>query len=94
MNGFWSVLALSQTASLYSRSGLIKKLYIFSRASLFVLNLSARNKLNFVQAVVVMLFIPTAIFLEKVRPRCLCDVFQKWPFRSYKEAVRYDPFQC
>ena len=34
-----SVEALSQTASLYSRSGLIKDIYIFfSRAFLFILN--------------------------------------------------------
>ena len=70
-------MALSQTASLYSSSGLMKELYIFSRASLFIiLNLRARYSLSLTQAVAVMLFMCSfqLQLLEKVRPRCLCDV--------------------
>ena len=69
-------MALSQTASLYSSSGLMKELYIFSRASLFILNLRARNSLSLTQAVAVMLFMCSfqLQLLQKVRPRCLCDV--------------------
>ena len=50
-----SAMALSQTASLYSSRGLIKEMYIISRACLLILNLSARSRLSLVQAVVVIL---------------------------------------
>ena len=68
-------MALSQTASLYSSSGQIKEEYIFSRESLLILNLSVRRRLSLVQAVAVMLLICSfqLQFLEKVRPKCLCD---------------------
>ena len=41
-----SAVALSQTASLYSSRGLIKEMYIFPRACLLILNLSARSRLS------------------------------------------------
>ena len=71
-----SDVALSQTASLYSSSELIKELYIFSRASRFILNFRARKRFSLDQAVVVMLLICSfqLQFLEKVIPKCLCDV--------------------
>ena len=54
----------------------MKELYIFSRACLFILNLRARNSLSLTQAVAVMLFMCSfqLQLLQKVRPRCLCDV--------------------
>ena len=71
----FSVVALSQTASLYSSSGLMKEVHIFLRERLFILNLSARSKLSLVQAVAVMLLICSSQlqFSENVSPRCLCD---------------------
>ena len=70
-----SAVVLSQTASLYSSSGLIKEMYIFSRACLLILNLSARSRLSLVQAAAVMLLICSfqLQLLVKVRPKCLCE---------------------
>ena len=69
-----SAAALPQTVSLYSSRGLIKEVYIFSRA-LLILNLSARKRLSLVQAAAAMLLICSfqLQLLVKVRPKCLCD---------------------
>ena len=64
---------LSQTASLYSKRGLTKAIYIFSKDVLLTLNLRALRRLRRVQAFSDIFF--TCIFQshesENVRPRCL-----------------------
>ena len=64
---------LSRTESLYSNKGRTYAVYNFSRASLLILNLSARIIFNLFQAVSVILFICSDQVheLEKVIPRCL-----------------------
>ena len=67
-------MQLSHTESLYSSSGRINALYIFSSAFLFILNLRALIRLSLLYAFSVILFICSVHVheLEKLRPRCLC----------------------
>ena len=68
-----SLEQLSDTESLYSNKGRTYAVYNFPRASLLVLNLSARIICNLFQAVSVILFICSDKVHElgKVMPRCL-----------------------
>ena len=69
-----SFVQLSQTKSLYSRSGRINAMYIFSSVFLFIFNLRALIRLSLVHAVSVILLICSVHVheLEKLRPKCLC----------------------
>ena len=69
-----SFVQLSHTESLYSSSGRINAMYIFSSAFLFILNLRALIRLSLVHAVSVILLICSGHVheLEKLRPKCLC----------------------
>ena len=68
--------ALSKTTSLYSRRGLTKDVYIFSRASLLTLNLRDLNKFRLVHATAVMLlkYSVQLHLLLNVKPKCLYDI--------------------
>ena len=69
-----SFVQLSHTESLYSSSGRINAMYIFSSTFLYILNLIALIRLSLVHAVLVVFLICSVHVheLEKLRPKCLC----------------------